>query len=69
LNPSKVITFCDIPTTLKHHVFKKVSEAAATLLLIARSHVVGHANSDRGRAVILVQDNSQAIGEFVLVKL
>ena len=58
----------DVLAALKEQVLEEVGEAAAVLRFVLAAHVVHHAHGNDGRAVVLVQDHVQAVGQVVFGK-
>ena len=65
-NNDEVFSLAHVFRALEHHVFEQMRETRPALTLIAGAYIVSDDDRVRGRGVILRQDHSQAILEFVL---
>ena len=69
LDKDKMLAFADILGALKHHVLEKVSEARPSSMLVSRSRIVDNRDGIRRRRVVLGQDHTQTVLEFVFREL
>ena len=61
----EMLVVADVVAALKHHVFEKVGEAGLADFLAGGADVVGDVDVDDGIAVVLVDDEGEAVGQDV----
>ena len=61
----EMLVVADVVAALKHHVFEEVGEAGLADFLAGGADVVGDVDMDDGVAVVLVDDEGEAVGQDV----